>query len=184
MRKERVIFSNNIIQNHNNLVFGNNINFKDNDNFITSVNIKSIAEKHRLWKRGEPFDFVRVYSNGELGRTGSGTKKLSNPPLSPATSIHSNRSLSSPESKTSATDKIFHYSAPHSDSNSNNQLDNSNGDNGIDSNSSDGRLILPSKLPFLNARPSPASLGQTFSTASELGQANLSQSLSTASQPA
>ena len=39
----------------------------------------------------------------------------------------------------------------------------------------------PTKNLF--ARPSPASLGQTFSTASELGVASLSQSLSIASQP-
>ena len=44
-----------------------NIDFTDNLKFVTSSNIRSIAEKYGFWKQGQPFDFVSVYSKGELG---------------------------------------------------------------------------------------------------------------------
>ena len=41
------------------------IDFNNSDKFLYSSNIKDIAIKHNLWTKGTPFDFTKIYSDGE-----------------------------------------------------------------------------------------------------------------------
>eukprot|EP00927_Polykrikos_kofoidii_P041913 TRINITY_DN3578_c1_g1_i6.p1 TRINITY_DN3578_c1_g1~~TRINITY_DN3578_c1_g1_i6.p1 ORF type:complete len:651 (+),score=65.12 TRINITY_DN3578_c1_g1_i6:77-2029(+) len=41
------------------------INVQDTANCLASPNVYKVAEDHGWWKPGQPFDFTRIYSNGE-----------------------------------------------------------------------------------------------------------------------
>lgn len=43
------------------------IDLNDPVNFMFSENMVSIAASTGLWKKGDPFDFTRIYSSGEYG---------------------------------------------------------------------------------------------------------------------
>jgi dipeptidase len=41
------------------------IDFDDTENFLFSESVRDVAKKMRWWSPGEPFDFTKIYSNGE-----------------------------------------------------------------------------------------------------------------------
>ena len=43
------------------------VNFADKDNFLFSTTMREVALRHNLWRKGEPFDFTKVFGAGGIG---------------------------------------------------------------------------------------------------------------------
>jgi len=43
------------------------VDFGDSENFLISESARTVAEERGWWTRGQPFDFTRIYSDGEYG---------------------------------------------------------------------------------------------------------------------